>query len=175
MGNVESRFAIVLYALAFTTSTVPANAEAYTPQSVCQSRAYVVDPDPQGLNVRQDPSTSGVIVGKLPLNSDVQVLAHQGNWFKISPLSPELQGIEFQGSGWVYGPLLGIKTKGYDFKPVSLYSQPDLSSETVGSVPPDTSVDLLGCEADWLMVEHDMLSGWLEPAQQCPAALTTCP
>lgn len=155
------------------TLSVQASSQAYSVN--CKARAYVIDQDPQGLNVRLEPNSKSNILGKLPLHTEVEVFAEQDDWLLISPLSPELQGITFQDKGWVYASLLGLSTKGYDRKSVALYDQPHQTSKTVAQIPPNSSVTLLGCSGEWVLVKQNKITGWLEPEQQCSAAMTTCP
>ena len=69
-------------------------AQTYAGSTPCQIRAYVIDKDPQGLNVRSGASTRSVTIGRLPINTEVEVFASQGNWMLISPLAPNFQRIK---------------------------------------------------------------------------------
>ncbi|MBR8827526.1 MAG: SH3 domain-containing protein [Gomphosphaeria aponina SAG 52.96 = DSM 107014] len=142
---------------------------------VCQTRAYVIDPDPQGLNVRNQPNSQSEIIGNLPLYTEVNVLEHQNNWLFISPINPELQEVDFQGEGWVYASLLGLNTRGYNSNNVALYSEPRETSEVVGYAESSSSVTMVSCSGEWVLVRSKNIQGWLNPEEQCAAALTTCP
>lgn len=155
---------------------VTANSPASS-QRVCSINAYVIDKDPQGLNVRSGPSSNGKIIDKLPTNTPgvfVDVTASQGDWMQLTKAeSPEK--VEFQGTGWVYASLLGTSTRGYGSDGVSVFSNPDTQSSAIGRIPPDTSVKLLGCDRTWAFVEYQALKGWIAPESQCGNPLTTCP
>ncbi|HEY9653697.1 MAG TPA: SH3 domain-containing protein [Coleofasciculaceae cyanobacterium] len=146
-------------------------------QRVCSINAYVIDKDPQGLNVRSGPSSNDKIIGKLPTTTAgvfVNVTASQGDWMQFTKAeSPEK--VEFQGTGWVYASLLGTSTRGYGSQGVSVFSNPNSQSSTIGRIPPDTSVKLLGCDRAWALVEYQALKGWIAPESQCGNPLTTCP
>jgi len=150
------------------------NTFAQTKQISCQIRAYVIDQDSHGLNIRSIPN-SGQILGVLPANTDVQVFASQGNWMLVSPIDPKSQGIKFQGKGWVYVPLLGLSTRGYDKNTVSVFASANYKSKVVGQIPSSRPVKLLSCQGQWAFVEKDGIKGWLPREDQCAAALTTCP
>lgn len=145
-------------------------------QRACSINAYVIDKDPQGLNVRSGPSSNGKIIGKLPTNTAgvfVNVTASQGDWVQLTKAeSPEK--IQFQGTGWVYASLLGTSTRGYGSQGVSVFSSPNTQSSAIGRIPPDTSVKLLGCDRSWALVEYQQLKGWIAPESQCGNPLTTC-
>lgn len=146
------------------------------PEYQCLTQAYVVDPSSRGLNIRRKPNLSEKIIGRLSKNTEVNVLGMQGEWILISVVDPISQKVAFRGEGWVYRSLLGVAAKGYDLKPVSLYSQPSFRSKVVGKISPNTETTLLGCSGKWLKIQSSKTryQGWLEPNQQCAAAYTSC-
>ncbi|MGA9378289.1 MAG: SH3 domain-containing protein, partial [Phormidium sp.] len=131
-------------------------------QKVCQIYAYVIDKDPQGLNVRANPNIKGEILGKLPTNTDavlVDIIASQGNWVEINKAEDASGKVVFQGKGWVYASKLGTSTRGYDKKKVSVYSRPDSGRKEVGTIPSSTQVTLLGCQGKWAFVGYQRVQG----------------
>lgn len=150
-------------------------AQKLAPSTPCQINAYVIDKDPQKLNVRSHPNSRSAIISKLSINTEVEVFASQKNWLLISPLIPNVERISFQGKGWVYAPLLGISTRGYDKDNVAVFARANYQSAVVGQIPSDRQVNLLGCQGKWALVEKQGVRGWLSPEDQCAAALTTCP
>lgn len=146
-------------------------------QRSCQIGAYVIDKDPKGLNVRSGPGSDAKIIGALPTNTlavIVTLTASQGDWVQVSKAEgPERR--EFQGSGWVYAPLLGTSTRGYATKSVTVYSSANTQSQVIGTIPSQRGTKLLSCDRDWALVEYDGLKGWIAPEAQCPNPLTTCP
>lgn len=146
-------------------------------QKACEIYAYVIDKDPQGLNVRANPNTNGQILGKLPTTTDgvlVDIVASQGNWVAISKAEDANGKVVFQGKGWVYASKLGTSTRGYDKKKVTVYSRPDRGRKQVGTIPSSTGVTLLGCQGKWAFVGYQKLQGWLAVDDQCGTPLTTC-
>ena len=143
----------------------------------CQIGAYIIDKDPNGLNVRSEPNSQSKIIDTLPTNTlaiIVDINADQGDWVQISKAQSPGR-LEFQGSGWVYAQLLGTSTRGYATKSVSVYKSANNQTEVIGKIPSKRSVKLLGCERAWALVEYDGLKGWIEPGSQCANPLTTCP
>lgn len=146
-------------------------------QRTCQIGAYIIDKDPKGLNVRSEPNSQSKIIDTLPTNTlaiIVDITASQGDWVQISKAQSPGR-LEFQGSGWVYAPLLGTSTRGYGTKSVSVYKGADNQTEVIGRIPSQRSVKLLSCDRAWALVEYDGLKGWIEPESQCANPLTTCP
>ena len=146
-------------------------------QKACQIYAYVIDKDPQGLNVRTQPSTSGEVLTKLPTTTDavlVDIVASQGNWVLINKAEDAEGKVVFQDKGWVYASKLGTSTRGYDKKKVSVYSRPDRGKKEVGTIPSSTQVTLLGCQGKWAFVGYQRVQGWLAADDQCGTPLTTC-
>ncbi len=148
-------------------------AETRASPTPCQIRAYVIDKDPQGLNVRSG-SSSHSIIGRLPFNTEVEVFNSQENWVLISASTPNPR-VKFQGRGWVYVSLLGIGTRGYDRNSVAVFARASYQSAVVGQIPSRSPIKLLGCQGQWALVEQQRVRGWLPPKDQCAATLTTCP
>jgi len=135
----------------------------------CDIYAYVIDKDPQGLNVRSSAGTNSRILGKIPTNESVQVVASSGNWVQVTDATAG-----FQGTGWVALSKLGTSTRGYEANGVHLYASPSQQSRKFGRVPKTTQVKLLGCQGQWAQVEYRGVKGWLKRTDQCGVAVTTC-
>ncbi|WP_375514013.1 SH3 domain-containing protein [uncultured Nostoc sp.] len=174
MKNPASKLVI---GLAFSCISVMLNtgianqislAKSTNPQK-CDILAYVTDTDPQGLNVRSNASTKSKILGQIPINETVQVVAAAGDWVEITNASDG-----FQGTGWVFVPKLGLTTQGYGTNGVDLYASSSQESQKVGRIPANTAVKLLGCQGDWAQVEYQSVKGWLTREDECGAALTSC-
>lgn len=156
-------------------ATIPNNTASS--QQTCQIRAYVIDKDPQGLNVRSGPGNDSKIIGNLPTNTIgviVNVSGSQGDWVQLSKAQSPGK-IEFEGSGWVYSQLLGTSTRGYDTKSVAVYDNPSTQSSEIGRIPSARSTKLLSCNQSWALVEYQGLKGWITADAQCPNPLSTCP
>ncbi|MCC5638809.1 SH3 domain-containing protein [Nostoc sp. CHAB 5844] len=135
----------------------------------CEISAYVTDTDPQGLNVRNGASLRHKILGQVPINETVQIIAAAKNWVQITNASDG-----FSGTGWVSVAKLGLSTRGYGTNGVNLYASANQKSRKIGKVPADATVQLLGCQGNWAQVEYQSIKGWLAKEDQCGAALTTC-
>ncbi|BAY23426.1 SH3 type 3 domain-containing protein [Calothrix sp. NIES-2100] len=135
----------------------------------CNIYAYVNVSSGQALNVRTGASTQNKILGQVPVNDTVKVVAVVPNWAKVTNASGG-----FKGTGWVSLPKLGLSTKGYGTKGVKLYAKTNQNSQVIVRVPPNTSVNLLGCQGGWALVEYKGIKGWLVREDQCGAALTSC-
>lgn len=159
----------VAVAGALTTNAAPAAA--------CNVDAYVVDPDPKGLNVRDTPGVGGKVVATIPLDTDgtvVHIIASDPNgWVQIDRAETIDGTVVFDRKGWVSGNMLGIETRGYGTRGVKLYARAR-TRKTQGTIPSEVEVKVAGCEGDWMRVKYKSLSGWLDPAAQCPSPVTTC-
>jgi SH3-like domain-containing protein len=156
-------------------AAIPQNPDSS--QQSCQIGAYVIDKDPKGLNVRSGPGNDYKVIDNLPTTTIgviVGLTASQGDWVQLSKAQSP-QKIEFQGSGWVYAPLLGTSTRGYATKSVSVYPSANTQSQAIGRIPSQRGVKLLSCDRSWALVEYEGLKGWIAPDAQCPNPLTTCP
>jgi uncharacterized protein YgiM (DUF1202 family) len=145
-------------------------------EQTCQISAYVIDTDPKGLNVRSGAGSNYKIIGNLPTTTAgvvVDLTASQGDWVQLTRAESP-QGVEFQGTGWVYSQLLGTSTRGYGSGGVSVYQSANTQSAAVGRIPEQTTVKLLSCDRTWALVEYKGLKGWIPPDAQCPSPFTTC-
>ena len=148
------------------------------PPAACDVDAYVVDPDPKGLNVRDAPGVGGKVVATIPLDAEgtnVHIVASDANgWVQIDRAETIMGAVVFdKKKGWVSGNMLGIATRGYDGKGVRLYARPRAPKAT-GKLPSEAEVRVAGCEGGWMRVKYKSMSGWLDPADQCSSPVTTC-
>jgi len=191
------RLLILFAAAALTAVLVTAPRRAYvaeaqarggakttTPaETPCDLWTYVLDPDPQGLNVRSGPGKQFAAVAKLPhveYSLEVHVTGASGQWLRVSEASEQDSGKQvFKGTGWVYGPTLGTETKDYAATSptelrVKLYREASERSSVVVRLPSEAEVALTGCKGRWARVRHKNVEGWLAPDSQCHSTLTTC-
>ncbi len=154
---------------------VPSQVAAESPQP-CQISAYVIDPDPKGVNIRSAPNSNSKIIGKLPkvLSTIVDISGAQGDWVQITK-ADSAGKIAFSGKGWVYASLLGTSTRGYGSKGVEVYASASDRSSVIGKIPHSTNTTLLSCDGFWAKVSYQQTKGWLQRSSQCPSDLTTCP
>lgn len=158
----------------------PAVAAAATP---CDLWVYVLDPDPQGVNVRQGPGKQFAAVAKLP-HDEYSLMVHvtgaSGQWVRVSEAERMESGENvFKGAGWVYAPGLATQTKDYgglnpEEPRVRLYKEPSKRSAVALRLPNETEVALTGCKGRWARVRHKNVEAWLAPESQCHSTLTTC-
>ncbi len=143
----------------------------------CNVDAYVVDPDPKGLNVRDTPGAGGKVVAVIPLDTDgtvVHLVASNPNgWVQIDRAETIMGTVVFDKKGWVSGNMLGIATRGYGTKGVKAYAAAR-ARKVVGVIPPEAEVKVAGCAGDMMQVRYGKLVGWLDRDSQCPSPVTTC-
>lgn len=61
-----------------TTDLALAGQDRLPPENQCLAQAYVIDSSQEGLNVRQQPNSSGKILGRLLEGTEVNILGMQG-------------------------------------------------------------------------------------------------
>ena len=181
------RLAILLLTLILCAATALSGSTSHYPQTPmggdivtnCDVNAYVIDPDPKGMNVRSGPGSTFKIIGNLPKQDvegiGVHITGSKGDWVRID-LAVE-EGAEqertfFKGEGWLYGPLLGVDGIGGGTK---LYQQARTRSRVVGNLPGGSDGAIVrGCQGKWMYVEYKKLRGWAAPDTLCSNSLTTC-
>jgi hypothetical protein len=146
--------------------------------SVCDARAYVIDKDPKGLNVRETPGTDGGVVAVIPLDGDGTIVhmvsADAKGWVRIDRAETIGGEVVFNKKGWVSGNMLGTETRGYGTKGVKLYGAAGRGAKALGTIPPETEVKIFGCGAEKVQVRYGNLVGWLDAESQCPNPVTLC-
>ena len=165
------------------SATISSGAQA--PDAGCKVEAFVLDPDPKGLNVRAGPNRDAQVIGNLPARSEninVTITAAMEPWVQIVNAAIAGDGkIIFKGPGWVFGPLLGVEAHssystgtGGKRVPVKVYKEANARSPVVSTLTPGLEVKILGCSGQWVKIQHEKATGWLDPASQCAAQLTEC-
>jgi len=157
--------------------TVGGASQAAAGAAACDVEAYVVDPDPKGLNVRETPGVGGKVVAVIPADPDgtvVHLVASSPNgWVQINRAETVGGTVVFDKRGWVSGNMLGTSTRGYGTKGVKLRGDAK-AGKVVGTIPPEAEVRVAGCAGDKIKVKYRNLNGWLDLDDQCPNPVTLC-
>ena len=199
---MAKRFAIALAGLAAVAAIAPAAAQnAGVP---CQGRAFVIDPDPRGVNVRAAPAADARIVATLPKDKEetmVRLAAESGGWFRIDEAFRFSDGRIVDVSGWVHGSRLGVGAREMDILDngsLVLRAEPHAQAGTVATLswelrdgkvtiretrpgePPHTigvrpfALALAACRGDWMKVKLPRSEGWVPKSALCGNPTTTC-
>src|SRR5688572_18910536 len=87
------------------------NAQNITkPQTTCKIYAYIIDKDPNGLNVRKGVGTNFGVLGKIIPDENgviVDVIGSSENWLLIENAETIDGEKAFKGKGWVFASMLG--------------------------------------------------------------------
>ena len=174
-----------IYFLIFSTcsgaeaNNLPQHSDAAVTR--CDAEAYVVDRDPNGLNVRAAPNKTAEIIGNLPNQRvegiRVHIVGASGEWVRINRANEaggEVDRNFLDRDGWVYGPLLGVSGMAISNGGTYLYKERLLKSAVVMRVPADESLVVRGCDGGWLFVQYKQMRGWGAPKTLCANPLTTC-
>lgn len=180
---------ILCLALAAGVGVAPGSAQSVSPAPIadaatrCEVPAFVVDPDPAGLNVRAGPDKTSRVINALKRGDytiAVTITGATGEWVRIKDAEAEETGDAlFKGPGWVFGPLLATQARGpygrnLDKPVVKVLKEPDKRSAVVTLLPVETQVNIIGCRGGWAEVRYKKFEGWLPPESQCANTLTTC-
>ena len=158
-----------------TTAHAGGSTPEPTTQTACSFGAFVNETDRAGLNVRQSPSASSKLLGKLPANYEdpvspmvvrveVSVMASQNGWFLIDGATDNTMLTEmperpmYSGKGWVSGKKLAVKTQASKAR-----LAPDASAATaflVGEILDGDSLSqpgqLIACNGKWALIEYSL-------------------
>lgn len=102
------------------------------------------------VNLREDKSLSSNIITVIPVNSKVEVIDGEEDWYEV---------VYDNKRGYVYNQYLS-KTK-YTWTGVNLRSYPSSESNTVTVVPPKSRVQVLSTNGDWSYVIYENQEGYI--------------
>lgn len=169
--------AAILFAL-----TAPAAGPAAAEAVVCTRVAgFVVDKDPNGVNVRAAPSIRGKRIGVLPFRKTgtvVDVTGSENGWLRITKAEDMEGAVTWKGMGWVHASRLGTSLQRRADRGTPLYSQANVQSAVLHwfAGPGDNYTAVLrACRGPWVQVTLAKKTGWLAPNNRCPLPWTTCP
>ncbi len=165
-----------------TDSTVP-----------CDARAYMIDHDADGTNVRSGPGKTFKVIGNLPTKGVEGIAVHltgsNGDWVRIDhaleeggdqeriffPTAPVAGGSPVaEAQGWIHTSLLGASGMAITKGGTNLYQLPMKNSRVVIRIPGGDDSVVRGCRGGWMYIEYKKLKGWAAPETLCANSLTTC-
>lgn len=151
-------------------------------QDDCGIDAYVIDKDPKGLKVRNQPSIKGKVLATLKTNADsdsgfimVRVTGYSNGWVRIIKADADQNSL-FEGTGWVSAKMVATGTMGpigqYN-KPANLYSASN-SKRKIGTIPSESEVLIAGFTCGWVKVKYKRKIGWIRTSNICGSPVTSC-
>lgn len=168
-------------AFAAITASMMATAAAAAPVKCTKVAGYVIDPDPNGVNVRSAPSLKARRIGVIPKQKRgtvVDIQASDQGWLQITR-GENMEGkVTFKGLGWVHASRLGVSLQERHKRGTPLYKRAASDSRAVRwfAGPGDNwQATLIACAGGWLKVRIKRHVGWLAPNNQCGLPWTTCP
>ena len=110
------------------------------------------------LNVRSRPSLGGEVLRRVPRNAILDLLGRSQDWFEV----PHNERTGFVHGGYLEildgaGPLRGVVTA----SALNVRAQPEAEAETLGTVPRDSVIDILGEDGQWLEIEFGDRFGYV--------------
>jgi uncharacterized protein YraI len=147
----------------------------------CQAEAYVVDPDPAGLNVRAGPGRGHEVIGKMHAGDLVDLTGARGEWLRIGRGQAESPSEDyvtvFAGEGWVHGGKLAVGGAYNENQGTPLHERPDAASPVLRRLAFDDigEATLRGCRGGWLDLDYGKgRRGWVESGKVCVNLRTEC-
>ena len=107
-----------------------------------------------GVNLRSGPETKFEVLFQLPAGYPLKVLAHQGEWLKVSDYEND--------KGWIFASLVSKKRFVIvKVKDGNVRSGPGTNYDKVGKVERDVILKSTERKGDWIKITHPQLTGWL--------------
>lgn len=158
-------------------------ADATASRQACNFTAFVMETDPEGLNVRSRPGMDGAILGRIPpvymddsdgitlqVHPEVQVLASWHGWFLITDASDNATLMDlddaakrrpmYNGRGWVSGSKLAVKSQADRARLAPSTTAKSAFSQQGGTLDFDglsrAAATLVACNGQWAYAEFDV-------------------
>lgn len=158
-------------------------ASAQTVESNCPLKAWVIDKDVNGLNVRDKPDIKGKIIDTLKYANDddeiviVTINGYSNGWVNITDAQTVSGEEQFSGTGWVSAKMVTVRTQrldGNNKKSVAIYARPTEKSKKAGTIPNEEYVEIVGFDCFGFKVKYKSKTGWLSTDDMCGNPVTTC-
>ena len=155
-------------------STLKFNGEEYTENGAFRPLdVFLTDPDEKLTNIRQEPN--GKVILKIDDEKDYYTLTiteAKDGWFKLVTV----EGVDYGnvdipgGKGWIHHSLVGAGTR----RNIKLLDAPE-GELVVGTIEQEIGVQIKDKYKDWVQIEYNGLTGWVESMWLCGNPVTTCP
>lgn len=148
----------------------------------CDIPAFVTDPS-SGVNVRSGAGKNFKILKSVPRDKGKTmffVTASKGDWVKVSYAVNSKNETAFEGTGWVFAPLLSVTEKRNQY---AVFKSPSRKSIKIEIGLYKHILPLYGCQDEWVKVRlpvtgtniGDVLSlGWMPTGTHCGNPWLTC-
>ena len=102
----------------------------------------------------------------------LEITETNNGWSKVTKVIDVDEGEleNTRGEGWIKNAYIGATTR----KRIALLDAPE-HGDTVGTIDSETSVQVLDRSMDWVLIEGEGISGWIESEWLCGNPVTTCP
>jgi len=122
------------------------------PLELLQQRVH----NPSATSLRVTPAKNGMMLDKLPSNQVMQVLAATGDWYKVVLPDTREGFVECAAVTDQSYRTLTLKNA------APLLDAPDSVTAVMATLPPGSSIKVLGGYRDYQYVQYKTLSGWLK-------------
>jgi hypothetical protein len=150
----------------------------------CAIKAWVEDKElEKDIFIHDKPDTLAKIIGEIPVASEdgeeiiVEIIGYSTGWLKIRKAVTIEDKIIFEGKGWIRAGRVSANVQrpdGNSKKGAILYAQAKKSSKTVGTIPSETLIDIIGFDCFGLKVKYKGKIGWIQKDHICGNPVTTC-
>jgi hypothetical protein len=151
--------------------------------TACDVAAFVADTS-SGVNIRQSSGTDKKILKTIPADSGgtlVFINGSRGKWLRITSAVNTKKEKIFEGTGWVYAPLLAVNLIGGEDDLVDFYEKPSTTPASDDSIRPAFNPFLmLGCSGDWIQLSVPVRGvetgepGWFPRGSYCGTPWGDC-
>lgn len=102
----------------------------------------------------------------------ISIVSGEKGWFRVLKIDSIDEG-ELTiplGIAWVHSSEIGIRAN----HETSVFDSPK-NGKQIGNVPMDADLNIIEFEQDWVKIEYQNLTGWVDSKSLCGNPVTTCP
>lgn len=133
--------------------------------------------------VHATPNPTSKVVGEIidmgdeEVETTIEIIGYSNGWVKIRKAYNSDFEKAFEGTGWISAERVTVTTQRLDGnmkKGVTLYAKPSSKSKSLGTIPNEKLVKVIGYDCFGLKVKYKNKTGWLSKDQLCGNPVTTC-
>ncbi|MBN3581922.1 SH3 domain-containing protein [Algoriphagus aestuarii] len=133
---------------------------------------YDKNSDFDGIKLRDKPN--GSIIQTLETTGNgyiISIVNGEKGWFRVLKIESIDEGELTipQGLPWIHHSDIGIRAN----RETSVFDTPK-NGKQIGVVPIDTDLNMIDSEQDWVKIEYQGLTGWVDSKSLCGNPVTTC-
>ncbi|WP_186754064.1 hypothetical protein [Echinicola salinicaeni] len=178
-GSVYQNNEEVIDTLTQETITIQVNPKGELEYSISKTpkfsslEVYVRNAKTDGIKLRDKPNGNVIQTLNTKGNGYIfSIVSGENGWFRVLKIESINEGelTKPQGITWVHHSEIGIRAN----REKSVFDIPKTGKQ-IGIVPMDADLNIIDLEQNWVKIEYQGLTGWVDATSLCGNPVSTCP